>query len=170
MTLTQYLDTNYKWRILLCADKNVINSTHLKIRKILEVPSACKVLVRITAHRLRSSINHLTPNGHFSGRTAPLTSRRCILYISLTNIRAEYFKHAAHSPFFPLQKCRLFHNATFFGTCIIHILYTGVLKFERKFRRQRVNSRAKIPDAVLITIFPPEDGHVNARNMSRIII
>jgi hypothetical protein len=22
--------------------------------------------------------NHLTPNGHFSGRTAPLTSRRCI--------------------------------------------------------------------------------------------
>jgi hypothetical protein len=25
-------------------------------------------------------INHLTPNGHFSGRTAGLTSRRCILY------------------------------------------------------------------------------------------
>jgi hypothetical protein len=23
-------------------------------------------------------INHLTPNGHFSGRTAPLTYRRCI--------------------------------------------------------------------------------------------
>jgi hypothetical protein len=25
-----------------------------------------------------NSINHLTPNGYFSGRTAPLTSRRCI--------------------------------------------------------------------------------------------
>jgi hypothetical protein len=25
--------------------------------------------------------------------------------------------------------------------------------------------RAKIPDAVLNIIFPPEDGHVNARNM-----
>ena len=31
-----------------------------------------------------------------------------------TNIPTEYFKHAAHSPFFPLQKCRLFHNATLF--------------------------------------------------------
>jgi hypothetical protein len=36
-------------------------------------------------------------------RTALLTSRRCILYIYSTNIRPEYFKHAAHSPFFPLQ-------------------------------------------------------------------
>jgi hypothetical protein len=30
--------------------------------------------------------------------------------------------------------------------------------------------RAKIPEAVLNTIFPPEEGHVNARNMSRIIM
>ena len=29
------------------------------------------------------------------------------------NISTEYFKHAAHSPFFS-SKCRLFHNATFF--------------------------------------------------------
>ena len=35
--------------------------------------------------------------------TATLTSRCCILYIYSTNIRTEYFKHAAHSPFFPLQ-------------------------------------------------------------------
>jgi hypothetical protein len=31
--------------------------------------------------------------GHYSGRTAPLTSRRCILNIYSTNIRTEYFKH-----------------------------------------------------------------------------
>jgi hypothetical protein len=74
----------------------------------------------------KSLFNHLTPNGHFSGRTAPLTSRRCILYIYSTDIRTEYFKPAAHSPFFfSSSKCRLFHNATFFGSCIIHILYTG---------------------------------------------
>ena len=55
-------------------------------------------------------------------RTAQLTSRCCILYIYSTNIRTEYFKHAAHTPFFPLQ------NATFFGSCIIHILNTGCAK------------------------------------------
>jgi len=40
-------------------------------------------------------LNHLTPNGHYMGRTAQLTSRCCILYIYSTNIRTEYFKHAA---------------------------------------------------------------------------
>jgi len=35
-------------------------------------------------------VNHLTPNGHYMGRTAQLTSRCCILYIYSTNIRAEY--------------------------------------------------------------------------------
>jgi len=44
---------------------------------------------------LLSFINHLTPNGHYMGRTAQLTSRCCILYIYSTNIRTEYFKHAA---------------------------------------------------------------------------
>jgi len=36
------------------------------------------------------------------------------------NISTEYFKRAAHSLFFS-SKCSLFHNATFFGSCIIHI-------------------------------------------------
>jgi len=40
-------------------------------------------------------INRLTPNGHYMGRTAQLTSRCCILYIYSTNIHNEYFKHAA---------------------------------------------------------------------------
>ena len=40
-------------------------------------------------------LGHLTPNGHYMGRTAQLTSRYCILYIYSTNIRIEYFKHAA---------------------------------------------------------------------------
>ena len=40
--------------------------------------------------------------------------------------------------FFFSSKCLLFHNATFFGPCIIHILNTGVIKLKRKFRRQRV--------------------------------
>jgi hypothetical protein len=46
------------------------------------------------------------------------------IYIYILNISTEYFKHAAHSPFVS-SKCLLFHNATFFGSCIIHILHTG---------------------------------------------
>ena len=61
----------------------------------------------------------------------PLLSRCCILYIFSTNICTGYFKHAAHSPFFS-SKCRLFHNATFFGSRIIHILLQDVLKFKCK--------------------------------------
>ena len=85
------------------------------------------------------TLNLLASNDVYIRRTAQLTSRRCILNIYSTNILTEYLKHAAHSRFFSLSsRCRLFHNATFFGSCSIHILNTGVLKFKRKFRRQRV--------------------------------
>jgi len=53
-------------------------------------------------------INRLTPNDPYSGRTAPLTSKRCILYIYSTNIGTEYFKHGIYSPFFPLQNAVCF--------------------------------------------------------------
>jgi len=42
-----------------------------------------------------AGINSLTPNVLYKRRTAQLTSRRCVLYIYSTNIRTEYFKHAA---------------------------------------------------------------------------
>ena len=78
-----------------------------------------------------SKINHLTPNDPYMSRTAPLTSKRCILYIYSTNIGTEYFKHALYSPFFFLSsKCSLFHNANFFGSYIIHILYTQCAKIK----------------------------------------
>ena len=53
-------------------------------------------------------------------RTAPLTSRCCILYIYLTNARTEYFKHAAHSPFFPLQNAVYFIMLPF----LVPVLFT----------------------------------------------
>ena len=45
-------------------------------------------------------VNPLTPNDPYGGRTAPLTSKRCILYIYSTNIGTEYFKHGVFSSFF----------------------------------------------------------------------
>jgi len=65
------------------------------------------------------------------GRTAPLTSKRSILYIYSTNIGTEYFKHALYSPFFFPSKCSLFYNANLFGSCIIHILYTECAKIKK---------------------------------------
>jgi hypothetical protein len=52
----------------------------------------------------------------------PLPSTHPIFYIFSTNTSTDFLKHAAHSPFLSLQ------NATFFGSCIIHILYTGCAK------------------------------------------
>ena len=73
-------------------------------------------------------INLLTPDDDYSGRTVPLTSKCCILYIYSTNIDTEYFKHGINSPFFFASKCILFHKSNIFGSCFIHILYTECAK------------------------------------------
>jgi hypothetical protein len=76
-------------------------------------------------------INRLTPNGTYMGRTAPLTSKRCILYIYSTNIGTEYLKHALYSPFFSLQNAVCFVMLT----CLFLVLFTfyiqGVLKLKK---------------------------------------
>jgi len=61
-------------------------------------------------------LTYLVPNDPYSGRTAPLTSKRCILYIYSTNTWTEYFKHGILSPFFFSSKCSLFHNSNVFGS------------------------------------------------------
>ena len=73
-------------------------------------------------------LNPLTPNDLSSVRTAPLTSKRCNLYIYSTNRGNEYFKHGIYSPFFFSSKRSLFHNSNVFGSCFIHILYTVCAK------------------------------------------
>ena len=80
---------------------------------------------------LYTYFNPLTPNDKYSGRTAPLTSKRCILYIYSTNIGTECFKHGIYSPFF-LSKFSLFNNSKVFGSCIIHVLYTECAKIKKK--------------------------------------
>ena len=81
-------------------------------------------------------INPLTPNDPYSGHTAPLTSKRCILYIYSTNTGTEYFKHDIYSPFF-LQNEVCFIILMY----LVHVLFTFYIQSVLKFKKD--NSGAK---------------------------
>ena len=71
---------------------------------------------------VRSSlgVKRLTPQDPYSGRTASLTSKRCILYIYSTNTGTEYFKHGIYCPFFSLQNAVCFIILTY----LVPVLFT----------------------------------------------
>jgi hypothetical protein len=119
---------------------NVILKCALGLKPAVSLGSTAKFLQRRIIERIlcflcfvdRASLyNRLTPNDTYMGRTAPLTSKRCILYIYSTNIGTEYFKHGLYPPFFFSSKCSLFHNSNLFVSCIIHILYTQCAKIKK---------------------------------------
>ena len=135
------------WRSILNAKKKIIIISHLQYATRwhsgsvnftqrqstpMNPKTAANELKLHVMKHVRCVINPLKPNDAYTGRTAPLTSRRCILYIYSTNICTEYFKHAAHSLFFSLQ------NAVYFIilSCLVAVLFEfyiqGVLKFKCK--------------------------------------
>ena len=75
-------------------------------------------------------INPLTPKDFYSGRTAPLTSKRCVLYIYSTNTGTEYFKRDIYSAFFPLQNAINFINLTYLVPVLFTFYIQGVLKLK----------------------------------------
>ena len=78
-----------------------------------------------------AALNLLTPNDPYMGRTAPLTSKRCILYIYSTNTGTEYFKPALHSPFFSLQNAVCFIMLT----CLVLVLFTFYIQCVLKLKK-----------------------------------
>jgi hypothetical protein len=64
------------------------------------------------------------------GRTAPLTSKRCILYTYSTNVGTEYFKHALNSGFFSLQNAVCFIMLTSLFPVLFTFYLQGVLKLK----------------------------------------
>ena len=76
-------------------------------------------------------INLLMPNDDYSCRTAPLTSKCCILYIYSTNTGTEYFKHGVYSLFFPLQNVVCFIILTYLVPILFTFYIQGVLKLKK---------------------------------------
>jgi len=108
-----------------------VDRTHARVKMLVSQ----QYLIAVT---IVDIINLLTPNDPYIGRTAPLTSKRCIIYIYiyiytsyiyilvyiyifLTNIGTEYFKHGIYSPLSLSlslsSKCSFFHNSNVFGSC-----------------------------------------------------
>jgi len=80
----------------------------------------------------------VTPNDPYSGRTAPVTSKRCILYTYSTSIVTEYYKHGIYSPFFPLQNPVCFIILTYLVPVLFTVYIQGVLKLKKKSGAKRL--------------------------------
>ena len=91
----------------------------------------CSFMHPLVLEKKYKQINLLMPNDPYSGRTAPPTSKRCILYIYSTNIRIEYFKDSIYSPFFPLQNAVCFIILTYLVPVLFTFYIQGVLKLKK---------------------------------------
>jgi len=81
----------------------------------------------------------LTPNDPYRGRTAPLTSKRCSLYIYWTNIGTEYFKHGIYSSLFPLQNAVCFIILIYLFPVLFAFYIQGVLKLKKTSTKRLIN-------------------------------
>ena len=83
----------------------------------------------------KSVFNPLTPNDHYSARTAPVTSKHCLLYIYSTNIGTEYLKHGIYS-----------HGHILRRNCLLKQVIEGKIKGQIEVTRSQGRRRKKLLD------------------------
>ena len=98
---------------------------------LTETPTSCTVNPWSDCHGTDCTffiINLLTHNVNYSGCTALLTSK-VAFYMFIQQIQVLNILNVVYNlSFFFSPKFSLFHNSNIFGSCIIHILYTGCAK------------------------------------------
>jgi hypothetical protein len=90
-----------------------------------------EIIAKFVKHLQGNLLSSLKPNDPYRGRTAPLTSKRCILYIYSTNIGTENFKHGIYSPFFPLQNANCFIILKYLVPVLFTFYLQDVLKLKK---------------------------------------
>ena len=110
---------------MMCLRQKPLKKTRMKLYNTLSLPV-------LLCGSETWTVNPLKPNNAYMGRTAPLTSKRRILYIYSTNIGTEYFKHGINSPFFfSFQNAVCFIILMYLVPVLFSFFIQGVLKLKK---------------------------------------
>jgi len=86
------------------------------------------------------------PNDDYSGHTAQLTSKLCILYIYSPHIGTEYFKPGIYSPFFPLKNAVCFVNLMY----LVPVLFTFYIEVVLKLNNSGTKRLSSLSSIIAI--------------------
>ena len=118
-------------RNVLCGQNVELLNVKLVVQNYIYRLSPYRAVNTLPLGYKNQLVNPLTPIDHYSGPTAPLTSKRCILCIYSTNIGTEYFTHVIYSTFFSLQNAVCFIILIY----LVPVLFTFYIQYVLKLKK-----------------------------------